>query len=103
MNDVLCDAICAQRILRFQYDGKVRVVEPHLVGETSSGHDVLFGWCRNAKAEELGDWRTFVLALISALEVLADTFPHPRPHYNPTGDKNLSKVYCALPQVFGLP
>ena len=44
MNVVICDAIRARRLLRFVYDGYERVVEPHVHGVTTAGHEAVRGY-----------------------------------------------------------
>ena len=56
MNVVVCDAIRARRLLRFVYDGYERVVEPHLYGVNTAGHETLSGWL--AAFVYAGLWRT---------------------------------------------
>lgn len=102
MVTLLCEAIANRRIVRFDYASKSRYVEPHLLGETTHGQVALFGWSEEEDKQQSG-WRLFALKGIAGLEVMEETFPHPRPQYNPTGDKNLAKILCALPQVFRVP
>jgi len=98
----VCDAISGRRLLRFRYaDDKVRIVEPHLVGENVAKHDTLLAWVlrsENIDAFHPAGWRNYLLNEMHSIEILADTFDAPRLDYNPN-DKRLVKVYCSLPRL----
>lgn len=89
MNRVLCDAIEQRRILRFGYDGVIRLVEPHAYGVSSKGTEVLRAWQRDA------GWRLFSLAKMGGLEVLEENFEGPRPGYR-ARDSHMDRIFCAL-------
>ena len=44
MRQVICSAIAAQQLLAFSYEGSERIVEPHLCGHNTAGHDALLAW-----------------------------------------------------------
>ena len=97
MNVVICDAIRARRLLRFVYDGYERVVEPHLYGVNSAGHEAIRaflvrGWSASDTAP---GWRMFLLDRMEGVAALAESFPEPRPEYNPD-DSQMVRVYCKL-------
>lgn len=97
MNVVICDAIRARRLLRFVYDGYERVVEPHLYGVNSAGHEALSGWLVSgwsASDPEPG-WRTYLIDQMRDTAALAEPFRGPREEYNPH-DPRMAQIYCRV-------
>ena len=97
MNVVICDAIRARRLLRFFYDGYERIVEPHLYGVNSAGNEAIRaflvrGW---SASDTSPGWRMFLLDRMEGVAALAESFPEPRPEYNPD-DSQMVRVYCKL-------
>lgn len=69
-------AIANKRLLRFTYDGAVRVVEPHDYG-VHRGEDKLLAYQREKagrKGEDVRGWRWLDIAKIHDVSVLDDTF-----------------------------
>ncbi len=84
-NDVVF-AIENRWVIRFNYDGCPRVVEPYLLGETTKGTVALRGYqtegtSRNGKVP---GWRLFQLSMIAAITVERYRFGGARPLYNPS-------------------
>lgn len=97
MNVVICDAIRARRLLRFVYDGYERVVEPHLYGVNTAGHEMLSaylvrGW---SASESAPGWRTYLIDKMHDTAALAEPFTHTRPEYNPS-DSRMAQIFCRL-------
>lgn len=99
MDHTICDAIAAKRLLVFQYDGYERVVEPHLCGKNTAGHDALLAWfVRGYSDSEAGPgWRTYLLSEMRSIRQLEETFERARKGYNPT-DGSMRLVHCQLPR-----
>ena len=97
MNVVICDAIRARRLLRFVYDGYERVVEPHLYGVNTAGHEAVRGYLvRGWSASETSPgWRMYLVDRMEGVAALADSFPGPRGEYNPE-DTQMERIYCRL-------
>ena len=97
MNVVICDAIRARRLLRFVYDGYERIVEPHLYGVNSAGNEAIRGFLvRGWSASDTSPgWRMFLVDRMEGVAALAESFPEPRPEYNPD-DSQMVRVYCKL-------
>jgi hypothetical protein len=95
----ICDAIGAKRVLVFQYDGYERVVEPHLCGQNTAGHDALLAWFVRGYSESRAEpgWRTYLLSQMRSVRQLEDTFQRARTGYNPT-DGSMRIVYCQMPR-----
>jgi hypothetical protein len=100
MNDLICNAIWARRLVRFVYDGYERVVEPHVHGINTANHEVLGGYLVagwSASTPEAG-WRNYLVRDMAGIHVLATPFDGPRPGYNPN-DPSFRQVYCQLERV----
>lgn len=92
----LCAAIAARRVLRFEYRGGLRTVEPHAHGRSSEGAELLrayqtFGYSASG---DLPAWRTFRLEVIAALRVTDEPFT-PRPDFDPT-QPGISQLHCSV-------
>jgi len=96
----ICHAIANRALLMFGYRGTVRVVEPHLYGRNTAGHDALSAWMRPgwSRTDPNGGWRMFLLADLVSLSILPETFAGPRADYN-AADPHFEAVYCQLPRV----
>lgn len=93
---ILCEAIRTRRLVSFLYDGMVRVVEPYLVGELSTGNIALSAWHVSgfSKSRNIPDWRLYTLDKIGVVSVLEESFDGPRPGYN-RNDSRMERVFCA--------
>ena len=96
--ETICSAILSKRLLEFCYrDERVRLVEPHVVGMSSKGKEVLFGWClppSHGDTDEQAGWRTFLLSDIQKLVISAAVFPGARPGFNPL--ISVASVHCSI-------
>ncbi|PYP90571.1 MAG: hypothetical protein DMG65_11325 [Candidatus Angelobacter sp. Gp1-AA117] len=71
-------AIAEKRLVRFIYQDKERVAEPHDYGQMK-GTDRLFCYqVRGQSTGRLPNWRLVDISGISGLEVLEETFPGSR-------------------------
>ena len=93
----LCDAIATRRLLMFGYGGVVRVVEPHLHGRTTAGHEALSAWVRPGwtQADPEGGWRMYRLDGVERVQALPEHFDGPRPGFNPD-DPHFAEIFCRL-------
>ncbi len=48
LDSLICDAIRARKLMMYEYGGLIRVVEPHLLGESDAGDALLSGWLLGA-------------------------------------------------------
>ena len=72
-------AIEQKRLIRFNYKGKPRIVEPHDYG-LHKGLVKLFGYqVGGLSSESLPNWRWVLVNSISDLDLLNRTFPGRRP------------------------
>ncbi|HEY0818041.1 MAG TPA: WYL domain-containing protein [Rhizobacter sp.] len=92
MDQRLIDAVRQKRRIRFQYNGKPRLVEPQCYGLGAKGTELL-------RAHQLqgGAQREplFDVAKIADLEVLNDSFSRPGPHYK-RGDSAMKTIFAEL-------
>jgi hypothetical protein len=96
MLQTIIDAIKNRRVLSFIYDGYHRVVEPHAVGSSTAGNDVLRCYQTEGGHVTLGhDWDLCELSKISTLQLTGGNFANARPDYK-KGDKGMSRIYAEL-------
>ena len=93
----ICHAIAERSLLMFGYSGVVRVVEPHLYGVTTAGHEAVSAWMRPgwSRADPEGGWRMFRVDTITDLQTLPERFDAPRPDFNPV-DPHFVEVFCRV-------
>jgi len=96
-NTAICKAIQNKAVIQFNYEGKLRIVEPQCHGISTAGKEVVRGFqtgghsrSRRSIAEKL-----FEVAKISEIKETGDTFSHPGPHYN-ADDQAMAYVHCHL-------
>jgi hypothetical protein len=96
VNSAICRAISRKAVLEFRYDGKQRVVEPHLHGTSTAGNEVLsaFQIAGSSASRSLG-WRLFDVSLITAVRENGDTFSRARPGFNPR-DERMERIHCHI-------
>lgn len=97
MLTAICDAIHTRRLLMFAYGDSVRVVEPHLYGVNSAGHEALRAWLRPglSRSDPRGGWRMHLAAEMRELQVLDERFAGRRAGSVPD-DGQMRYVHCQL-------
>ena len=97
MRLLICEAIQRRRLLMFGYGDFVRVVEPHMFGVNSAGHEMLSAWLRpgHSRSDPDGGWRNYLTSEITNLQMLDEAFERPRPGYN-ADDPRMRDVFCRL-------
>ena len=97
MNQNICFAIQAKRIIAFNYDGGLRKIEPYCYGLTKKGNEVLraFQISGSSRSGNPIGWKLFTLSKISNLKILDETFHSIRRDYNPN-DSVMSKIFCKI-------
>ncbi len=93
---LLVQAIRQQRMVRFDYHGQGRLVEPHIYGRVGNGHVILQGFQRanGSRSGKLPDWRSFHVADLRNVQLTDKTF-HPEPGYNPD-DPDFIEVFARI-------
>ena len=91
MDPDLIEAINGRWIVTFGYKaGGARTVEPHCLGTSTAGTEVLRGY-QTGGASRSGNpvaWKLFKVGEIGLVTITKETFEHNRPHYNPA-DKGM--------------
>jgi hypothetical protein len=97
VDDGICLAIRARRLLEFDYHGKHRVVVPYCHGTTARGHEALRGVQigGDTKPGGLGFGKLWIVAEISNLRITATPFTPDDPDYNPD-DTALPSIHCRV-------
>ncbi|NNF08647.1 MAG: hypothetical protein HKN21_17930 [Candidatus Eisenbacteria bacterium] len=73
-------AISNWQLMRFEYQGKLRVVEPHVYGHNRGADQILtYQVDGESGSGELPGWRRFFVEKIEELEILPERFEGPRP------------------------
>lgn len=83
MNQVIVTAILNRSVLRLEYHGSVRLVEPHTYGVNAAGHEALscYQVADEGKPTEAPNWRLMLVAKASAIAMSDATFPRARADY----------------------
>lgn len=96
--NLLRSALEAKTVWRFDYDGMVRVVEPHALGTNKKGELILRAFQVDGDSASNGQgWKLFVLERATQIEVLENGDSQaPRPGYKP-GDRAMVEILSELP------
>ena len=97
MKQTICGAIVRRQLLMFGYGDAIRVVEPHIFGRNTAGHDALSAWLRpgQSRTDPEGGWRMYLVDALVSLQALPEMFAAPREGYNPD-DRHFAEIYCRL-------
>ncbi len=97
IRQLICRAIEKKRLLMFGYGDVVRVVEPHMFGVNSAGHEMLSAWLRpgHSRSDPDGGWRNYLTAEIVNLQMLDEQFDAAREGFN-AADPRMREVFCAV-------
>ncbi|MDW5549924.1 WYL domain-containing protein [Methanosarcina sp.] len=91
--EIIKQAITNRNIIRFYYDDKQRIVEPYLIGNTSTGKQSLrayqIGGYSNSK---IPAWKIFTVMNMYDVVLTDDSFSR-RPDYNPNDRGMMSILY----------
>jgi len=92
----LCNAIKNRQQISMHYKGKVRIIDPYLIGITKAGNETLRAYQTGGYSESGGlpAWRLFDLRYISGIEILDKSFEI-HPQYNPN-DKGMVQISCRV-------
>lgn len=93
MLNIIVSAIRNRHVLTFVYDGIQRTGEPHAIGVSKIGNDVMR--CYQTHGEHISpgqEWELFELSKISKLTDTGTSFAGARPGYK-KGDKGMLRAY----------
>jgi len=97
MNALICQAIREMRVLSFNYDGFLRIVEPHAYGITTKGNEALrcYQTGGGSSSGSVPGWHIMKISKMLNLSLLTEKFDSSRPGYK-RGDRGLNVIYCEL-------
>lgn len=96
MLNTIVNAIRNRQVLTFTYSGLVRVVEPHAVGVSTSGNDVLRCYQTAGGHVTPGhEWDFCILSKIRGLQPTGQKFAGNRPGYK-RNDRGMRVIYEQL-------
>lgn len=93
----VCRAIQGHNVVRVNYEGHNRIIEPHLVGEKTNGSIVLSAWQIGGYSESGSQppWRNYTLQKINNFVITTETFTNSRQGYNPN-DRTMKRIICRI-------
>jgi len=94
---LICSAIRDMKLVRFQYHGYLRIVQPATYGLDEYGRKTLHGYQIRGKSAtgHLPRWRIFHESNMSNFFVLDEKFSKAPPGYD-RGDAWFSDIFCEL-------
>lgn len=96
MLKTIVNAIRTKQLLSFTYNELPRLVEPHAVGLSTAGNQVLRCFQVGGSHSKAGhDWDLVKLEKIVGLAVTGEHFAGPRPGYK-RGDSAMSMIHAEL-------
>ncbi len=97
MSSSVCEAISERSVVEFEYDGAIRVVEPHCHGQTKAGKEMVRAYQTDgySKSGPVEGWKLYDVAKIVGLKRTGASFADNRPNYNPN-DIHLIYVHCRV-------
>ncbi len=94
MNEILRRAIGDRRIMLIDYEGQLRVIEPHTYGSDAMGRPLLRAYQPNPRSPARG-WQLFDLSRACRLIVTRLVFCQPRPGYS-RGDGAMARIIAEI-------
>ena len=93
---LLCDAISERRSLSLSYGGN-RVVDPHIVYESSAGKILMDAYQTSGYSEggESIGWKRGEVDQITSVQILDQTFSV-RSDYNPSNRERYVRIICKV-------
>ena len=93
----IIEAIRLHQLLRFRYQGLMRLVEPHLLADDPTGRVTLQAWERAGSSDrDPAGWQEYPVAVIQGLTVTNRTFCGTRAGYHPDGGAAFTHIYAHL-------
>jgi hypothetical protein len=96
MRNFFMQAIKTRQVVSFTYKGIDRVVEPHAVGVTSKGNEVIRCYqIAGGHVTPGHEWDLCTLSKITGLSMTGQSFDGPRQGYK-RGDRGMVTIYAEL-------
>jgi hypothetical protein len=97
MDSLIVNAIRNRRVIRLNYDGRSRSVEPHAYGLDKAGNAILLcyeGFC-NGSSREAAGWKQFRLFAVDSVVETPENFACARAGYK-RNDTGLAAVFAQI-------
>lgn len=98
MRNQIVQAIQSRQVLTINYDPGERVIEPHAVGMSKDGNELLraFQVSGASASGEHTEWKLFRLDRVRSLKLPGQSFSGPRPEYK-KGDRAMkAQIFAEL-------
>lgn len=97
MTGAVCAAITGRRRLRFEYDGRERIVEPYGHGWTTAGAEIISGYQigGHSVGGQVPGWKMFHVAKMTVVRDAGGAFARSQPDYEP-GKLRISALCCRV-------
>jgi len=96
MKQLIIDAITNRLVLSFDYDGILRVVEPHAIGISRAGNEVLRCYQTHGGHITPGhNWDLCELGKIVGIKTTGEVFSSARNGYK-RGDSHMTQIFAQL-------
>ena len=98
MNQKICNAIMERRLIRFYYEGHLRIVQPHAYGiHKNTKNEVLRAYQVGgySSSGNIPGWRLYLVRKISNIEITDETFENPALGYR-KNDSAMSHIFCQI-------
>lgn len=97
MNPVIIDAINTKHLLRLEYHGYYRMVEPHTYGINQKDHEALscYQVAGGSESNELEGWKLLLINEAHSILITNNKFLNPRYGYKPN-TKTMKRIYAQL-------
>ena len=97
IRNTIIQAIHNRQVIEFTYKGFTRIVEPFLLGTTTTGKVALRGYQigGGSSSGRIVNWHLFTLANMENLRITDSTFSGSRPGYNPA-DSAMVAIYARI-------
>jgi predicted DNA-binding transcriptional regulator YafY len=97
MNEMIKSAIENKKVIEFYYKDDLRIVEPFVLGISTTGKESLRGFQVAGDSTDSSNfsWKLFTVAKISNLRVKDENFIGNREYYNPD-DSAFSQIFARV-------
>lgn len=92
---IVCGAIRRRTLLRFDYGGKTRLVQPYCHGVSTAGHEVVRAVDVSGRGPGFGFGKLWLVEKMSAVLDTGTPFSPDDPDYNPH-DSAMRTIHCRI-------
>jgi hypothetical protein len=95
----ICDAIKGKNLLKFNYKGKMRLIEPYQLAYNKEHRLVLSAYWIGGYSKSgntLNRWRSYLVNQMVSVFVMEQNFSGSRPGYKRTPNKLFKSAICQL-------